>query len=55
MAKIARKIVKADVTAALDTCKSAAMTGSEGKKMLVARIPVAARAQITILRAAAPA
>jgi hypothetical protein len=33
--------------AALDTCKSAAMVASEGRKILVASIPIAANAQIT--------
>jgi len=42
-----------DVTAALDTCRSAAIVGNEGRKMFVDRIPVAANAQITALQAAA--
>ena len=50
-AKMARKTVMVEVTAALDTCRSAAMAGSEGRKILVARIPVAANAQITALQA----
>ena len=52
-AKIARKTVMVDVTAALDTRRSAAIAGSEGRKMLVDRIPVAANAQITALQAVA--
>jgi hypothetical protein len=42
-----------EVTAALDTRRSAAITGSEGRKMFVDRIPVAANAQITALQAVA--
>jgi hypothetical protein len=52
-AKIARKTVMVDVTAALDTRRSAAIVGNEGRKMFVDRIPVAANAQITALQAAA--
>ncbi len=52
-AKIARKTVMVDVTAALDTRRSAAIAGSEGRKIFVARIPVAANAQITTLQAMA--
>src|SRR3954469_10657199 len=52
-AKIARKIVMVEVTAALDTPRSAAIPGSEGRKMFVDRIPVAANAQITALQAVA--
>ena len=37
--------------AALDTCRSAAMVASEGRKILVASIPVAANAQITAVAA----
>jgi len=48
-AKMARKIVMIEVTAALDTCRSLAIAGSEGRKILVARIPAAANAQITAL------
>ena len=36
---------------ALDTCRSAAMVASEGRKILVASIPVAANAQITAMAA----
>jgi hypothetical protein len=50
-AKIARKTVMVEVTAALDTRRSAAIIGSEGRKMFVDRIPVAANAQITALQA----
>jgi hypothetical protein len=50
-AKIARKTEIVDVMAALDTCKSAAMVASEGRKILVASIPVAANAQITAMEA----
>ena len=46
-AKIARKIVMVEVTAALDTRRSAAIVGNEGRKMFVDRTPVAANAQIT--------
>ena len=49
-AKIARKTVMVEVTAALDTRRSAAIAGSEGRKMFVDRIPVAANAQITALQ-----
>jgi hypothetical protein len=52
-AKIARKTVMLEVTAALDTRRSAAIAGSEGRKMFVDRIPVAANAQITALQAMA--
>jgi 2-phospho-L-lactate guanylyltransferase (CobY/MobA/RfbA family) len=48
-AEIARKIVIVEVTTALETRRSAAIAGSEGRKILVARIPVAANAQITAL------
>jgi hypothetical protein len=41
----------ADVTAALDTWSVAAIDGSEGRKILVANIPVAANAQITAMQA----
>ena len=50
-AKIARKTVMVEVTAALDTRRSAAITGSEGRKIFVDRIPVAANAQIPALQA----
>jgi hypothetical protein len=50
---MARKTVMVEVTAALETRSSAAIAGSEGRKMLVARIQVAANAQITALQAAA--
>ena len=50
-AKIARKTEIVDVMAALDTCKSAAMAVSEGRKILVASVPVAANAQITAMEA----
>jgi hypothetical protein len=39
------------VASALDTCKSAAIAGSEGRKMLVASGPIAAKAQITAMEA----
>ena len=52
-AKIARKTVMVEVTAALDTRRSAAIAGSEGRKMLVDRIAVAANAQMTALQAMA--
>ncbi len=50
-ANIARKTVMVEVTAALDTRRSAAIVGSEGRKMFVDRIPAAANAQITALHA----
>nr|WP_249157134.1 hypothetical protein [Bradyrhizobium diazoefficiens] len=40
-----------DVTAALDTPRSTAIAGREGRKMLVDRSPIAAKAQITALAA----
>ena len=48
----ARKIEIADVASALVTCRSAAIAGSEGRKMLVASGPIAANAQITAMEAA---
>src|SRR6516165_7723385 len=42
-AKIARKTVIADVTAALDTRSAPAICGNEGNRMLVASVPMAAR------------
>src|SRR6266704_2926555 len=41
----------ADVTAALDTWSVAAIDGSDGRKILVANVPVAANAQITAMQA----
>src|ERR1700704_136686 len=40
-----------DVTAALDTWRAAAIDGSEGRKILVASVAVAANAQITAMQA----
>jgi len=37
--------------AALETCRSAAMAASEGRKILVASMPIAANAQITAMAA----
>jgi hypothetical protein len=34
---------------ALDTCKSAAIAGSEGRKILVASVPIAANEQINAI------
>jgi hypothetical protein len=45
--------VMVDVTAALETRRSAAIAGSEGRKMLVDRMLVAANAQMTALQAVA--
>jgi hypothetical protein len=42
-------MVIADVTAALETWRLAAIDGSEGKKILVASVPMAANAQITAI------
>ncbi len=39
----------ADVTAALDTCSETAICGSEGSRMLVASVPVAAKAASTAI------
>jgi hypothetical protein len=50
-ATIPRKTVIVEVTTALDTCKSAAMVGSEGRKILVASVAMAANAQITAMQA----
>src|SRR5215217_5194023 len=52
-ARIARKTVMVEVTAALDTRKSAAIAGSEGRKMFVDRTAVAANAQMTARQAIA--
>jgi hypothetical protein len=41
----------ADVTAALDTWREAAIAGSEGRKILVASVPIAANAQINAMQA----
>src|ERR1700682_1702280 len=41
----------ADVTAALDTWRDAAIAGSEGRKILVASVPIAANAQIAAMQA----
>src|SRR3954451_1257500 len=41
----------ADVTAALDTWRAAAIAGSEARKILVASVAVAANAQITAMQA----
>src|SRR5258707_15339596 len=41
----------ADVTAALDTFKDAAICGSEGRRILVASVPVAASAARTAISA----
>src|SRR6478672_7124360 len=52
MANTARKIVIAEVTAALVTFSDAAICGSDGSRMLVASVPVAARpARTAICRA----
>ncbi len=50
-AKTTRKTGMLDVTAALDTSRSAAIAGNEGRKMLVDSRPIAAKAQITPLAA----
>ena len=39
----------AEVTAALDTFREAAISGSEGNRMLVASVPVAANAASTAI------
>jgi hypothetical protein len=45
-------MVIVEVTTALDTCKSAATVGSDGRKIFVASVPIAANAQITAMQAA---
>src|SRR5258708_23823391 len=47
----ARKTVMAEVTAALDTFSDIAICGSDGKRMLVASVPVAASAARTVISA----
>src|ERR1700731_769234 len=49
MANTARKTVIAEVTAALDTFRDAAISGSDGNRMLVASVPVAANAASTAI------
>ena len=51
-AKIARKTEIVAATVALVMCKSAAMAGSDGRKILVASGPIAANEQITAMQAA---
>src|ERR1700704_5419870 len=48
-ANTARKTVMADVTAALDTFRDAAICGSDGSRILVASVPVAASAARTAI------
>ncbi len=48
-ANTARKIVMADVTAAVVTFSEAAICGSDGSRMLVASVPVAASAARTAI------
>src|ERR1700704_6941273 len=50
-ANTARKTVMADVTAALDTFRDAAICGSDGSRILVASVPVAASAASTAISA----
>src|SRR5258708_27072947 len=50
-ANMARKTVIAEVTAALDTFSDIAICGSDGKRMLVASVPVAASAARTVISA----